>query len=71
MDMLDILLDIMEAGSTTDTEAGLIMEDIMEGTAAVMVVATAGAPIASAVSNDTAACGEESVGLCGASILYG
>ena len=47
------------------------MEDIMEGTAAVMVVATAGAPVASAVSSDAAACDEESVGLCGASILYG
>ncbi len=57
------------AGSTTDMEAGLIMEDIMEGTAAVMVVATAGAPVATAVSSAAAACCEESsVGLCGASI---
>ena len=45
-----------EVGSTMGTEAGLIMEDIMEGTAAVMVLATAGAPVANAVSSDAAAC---------------
>jgi hypothetical protein len=42
----------------------------MEGTAAVMVVATAGAPVASAVSSDAAACGEESVVVRRSAKLY-